>query len=58
MGRVWLEAATLAHTKVQCRKVKNPLGPRKKFIHRKKGCLGVFGRLGNFVRIFGKLGEG
>ena len=30
MGRVWLEAATLAHTKVRCRKLKNPLGPRKK----------------------------
>ena len=31
---------------------------REKNIVRKKGSLGVFGRLGNFVRIFGKLGEG
>ena len=30
MGRVWLEAATLAHTKVRCRKVKKRAAPRKK----------------------------
>ena len=28
MGRVWLEAATLAYTEVRCRKVKNPLRPK------------------------------
>ena len=30
MGRVWLEAATLAHTAVDVRKVKNRCAPRKK----------------------------
>ena len=30
MGRVWLEAATLAHTEVRCQKVKKVVSPRKK----------------------------
>ena len=30
MGRIWLEASTLAHTEVNVRKVKKRAGPRKK----------------------------
>ena len=35
MGRIWLEASTLAHTEVNVRKVKNVGRPRKKTAHLK-----------------------